>query len=110
MAAAIFTGDPENFERPSISGTITISNSKGLRIEFDDPGQFLLELEDGRRLAFVAVGHKIIGLPGSTFDRYWILGSSGWEEVEEVKPDGRNFFRRTIRGAALVLGLSGGKR
>ncbi len=108
MAAVVFTRDPDNLERPSISGTMTIL--KGLHIEFDEPGRFVLELEDGRRLAFAAVGHKIIGLPGSTFDRYWILGSSGWEEVEEVKSSGSNKFRRTVRGAALVLGLSGGKR
>ena len=108
MAAAIFTRDPENFERPSISGTITLS--RGLHIEFDEPGQFVLELEDGRRLAFAAVGHKVIGLSGSKSDRYWILGPSGWEEVEGVKSGESNMFRRTIRGAALVLGLSGGKR
>ena len=81
MAAVVFTKDPDNLERPSISGIITVSNSNRLRIEFDEPGRFVLELEDGRRLAFAAVGHKIMGLPGSTSDRYWILGSTGWEEV-----------------------------
>ena len=107
MAAAIFTRDPDNYERPSIGGTITLL--KGLHIEYDEPGRFVLELEDGRRLAFVAVGHKVIGLPGSTSDRYWILGTSGWEEVEQVKSSDSNMFRRTIRSDALALGLSGGK-